>query len=191
MASSGSCHRRAQPAGGTTVINIPRVSNPIKQTQDHEPHGVFVRRWLLALRRVPDSWLFEPWRMLADLQARCGLRVGVEIAEPLVDIEAATRAAKKRLFELRAQPEVRGASTNRRRARLTKTYSDGQQVVRQKANGPNDSGFLMGALKKSELPSKLCLCCGRPYFWRKKWAKVWDEVKYCSERCRRTRKDKP
>ncbi len=49
----------------------------------------------------------------------------------------------------------------------------------------------MGTLKKSELPSKLCLCCGQPYSWRKKWAKVWEEVKYCSERCRRTRKDKP
>ncbi|MGX5660634.1 DUF2256 domain-containing protein [Castellaniella ginsengisoli] len=23
--------------------------------------------------------------------------------------------------------------------------------------------------------------------WRKKWSKVWDEVKYCSERCRRER----
>ncbi len=109
MASSGSCHRRAQPAGGTTVINNPRVSNPIKQAQDHEPHAVFVRRWLLALRRVPDSWLFEPWRMPSELQARCGLRFGVEIAEPLVDIDAATRAAKKKLFELRAQPEVRAA----------------------------------------------------------------------------------
>ncbi|MGB4913054.1 MAG: DUF2256 domain-containing protein [Candidatus Dechloromonas phosphoritropha] len=49
----------------------------------------------------------------------------------------------------------------------------------------------MVACKKSELPSKLCLCCDRPHFWRKKWAKVWDEVKYCSERSRRTRKDKP
>ncbi|MCA6329365.1 MAG: DUF2256 domain-containing protein, partial [Phenylobacterium sp.] len=24
-----------------------------------------------------------------------------------------------------------------------------------------------------------------PFAWRKKWEKVWDEVKYCSERCRR------
>jgi len=71
------------------------VSNPIKQAQDHDPRGVLVRRWLPALRRVPDSWLFEPWLMPAELQVRCGLRVGVEIAEPLVDIEAATRAAKK------------------------------------------------------------------------------------------------
>ncbi|WP_153132764.1 DUF2256 domain-containing protein [Dechloromonas hortensis] len=41
--------------------------------------------------------------------------------------------------------------------------------------------------KKSDLPSKICHACGRPYIWRKKWAAVWAEVKYCSERCRRHR----
>ncbi|MEM8601910.1 MAG: DUF2256 domain-containing protein, partial [Bacteroidota bacterium] len=40
---------------------------------------------------------------------------------------------------------------------------------------------------KSTLPSKTCAVCGRPFDWRKKWADVWDEVKYCSERCRRNR----
>ena len=40
---------------------------------------------------------------------------------------------------------------------------------------------------KPTLPTKPCACCGRPFAWRKKWARVWDEVKYCSERCRRTR----
>ncbi|MEP3639972.1 MAG: DUF2256 domain-containing protein [Paracoccaceae bacterium] len=42
-------------------------------------------------------------------------------------------------------------------------------------------------MKKSDLPQKTCTTCGRPFVWRKKWAKVWDEVKYCSERCRRAR----
>lgn len=37
---------------------------------------------------------------------------------------------------------------------------------------------------KSNLPSKTCVVCGRPFSWRKKWSKVWDEVKYCSDRCR-------
>jgi hypothetical protein len=27
--------------------------------------------------------------------------------------------------------------------------------------------------------------------WRKAWAKVWDEVRYCSERCRRQRGSAP
>ncbi|WP_296508765.1 DUF2256 domain-containing protein [Rhodoferax sp.] len=40
--------------------------------------------------------------------------------------------------------------------------------------------------KKSELPSKACAACGLPFQWRKKWEKVWAEVKYCSERCRRS-----
>jgi hypothetical protein len=33
-------------------------------------------------------------------------------------------------------------------------------------------------------PTKVCVVCGRPFQWRKKWKTVWDEVKYCSERCR-------
>ena len=39
--------------------------------------------------------------------------------------------------------------------------------------------------KKSDLPVKTCAACGRPMVWRKAWAKVWDEVKYCSDACRR------
>ena len=41
--------------------------------------------------------------------------------------------------------------------------------------------------RKAELPSKLCAVCQRPFAWRRKWASVWHEVRYCSERCRRQR----
>ena len=41
------------------------------------------------------------------------------------------------------------------------------------------------ALRKPALPSKICLRCGRPFSWRKKWERCWAEVKFCSERCRR------
>ena len=33
--------------------------------------------------------------------------------------------------------------------------------------------------------TKICPVCGRPFQWRKKWKDVWDDVRYCSERCRR------
>jgi deoxyribodipyrimidine photo-lyase len=102
-----------QMQSGTTGINIARVYNPIKQAKDHDPHGHFVRRWLPAMRKVPDAWLFEPWRMPPDLQARYGVTVGFDaqcdIAHPLVDVEDATRQAKAKLYALRAQPGVRAA----------------------------------------------------------------------------------
>ncbi|MDZ4395752.1 DUF2256 domain-containing protein [Cypionkella sp.] len=39
--------------------------------------------------------------------------------------------------------------------------------------------------KKADLPSKTCASCGRPMVWRKAWEKVWHEVKYCSDACRK------
>ncbi|RYG49240.1 MAG: DUF2256 domain-containing protein [Chitinophagaceae bacterium] len=48
----------------------------------------------------------------------------------------------------------------------------------------------MTNVKKENLPTKICATCGKPFTWRKKWEKVWDEVKYCSERCRREKSGK-
>ncbi|NCQ25345.1 MAG: DUF2256 domain-containing protein [Rhodobacteraceae bacterium CG17_big_fil_post_rev_8_21_14_2_50_63_15] len=44
------------------------------------------------------------------------------------------------------------------------------------------------APRKSDLPVKICATCGRPMAWRRKWARVWEEVRHCSEKCRRARK---
>jgi hypothetical protein len=37
----------------------------------------------------------------------------------------------------------------------------------------------------ADLPTKLCASCGRTMTWRKAWAKNWESVRYCSDRCRR------
>ncbi|MDP4989219.1 MAG: DUF2256 domain-containing protein [Polaribacter sp.] len=42
-------------------------------------------------------------------------------------------------------------------------------------------------MKKENLPQKNCLVCKKPYTWRKKWEKNWENVKYCSEKCRRNK----
>lgn len=41
--------------------------------------------------------------------------------------------------------------------------------------------------KSKNLPTKICAACGRPFTWRKKWEKNWNEVKYCSDKCRKKR----
>tara|TARA_R110002111_G_scaffold19255_1_gene47085 strand:- start:3262 stop:3420 length:159 start_codon:yes stop_codon:yes gene_type:complete len=42
-------------------------------------------------------------------------------------------------------------------------------------------------MKKQNLPEKICPVCKLPFSWRKKWEKNWDNVKYCSEKCRRNK----
>lgn len=38
--------------------------------------------------------------------------------------------------------------------------------------------------KKADLPSKPCAACSKPFTWRKKWERDWENVKVCSDRCR-------
>ena len=37
---------------------------------------------------------------------------------------------------------------------------------------------------KSDLPTKTCATCKRPFSWRKKWERDWENVRYCSDKCR-------
>lgn len=96
-----------QMQSGTTGINTTRVYNPIKQAMDHDPTGEFVRTWLPAMRKVPDTYLFEPWNMPQALQEQLGIRVGFEIPLPIVDLAIATKEAKSRLYGRRQLAEVR------------------------------------------------------------------------------------
>jgi deoxyribodipyrimidine photo-lyase len=102
-----------QMQSGTTGINTTRVYNPIKQAQDHDPHGRFVRQWLPAMRQVPDTWLFEPWLMPHTMQAHVGVFVGNDansaLQQPVVDLAQATREAKQLLHSRRQTDEVKAA----------------------------------------------------------------------------------
>ena len=42
--------------------------------------------------------------------------------------------------------------------------------------------------RNSNLPTKVCPVCNRTFEWRKKWEDDWDNVIYCSERCRRNKR---
>jgi deoxyribodipyrimidine photo-lyase len=104
-----------QMQSGTTGINTTRVYNPIKQAQDHDPHGRFVRQWLPAMRQVPDTWLYEPWLMPDTMQAHLGVFIGSNrdtpsaLVQPVVDLAQATRDAKQLLHSRRQTDAVKAA----------------------------------------------------------------------------------
>ncbi len=51
--------------------------------------------------------------------------------------------------------------------------------------------FLLNIMhSKTFLPQKICPVCNRPFTWRKKWERHWEEVRYCSKKCR-TSKNRP
>lgn len=87
---------QVQMQSGVTGINIPRIYNPVKQGLDQDPTGAFTRRWLPELAAVPDAHLHAPWRWTG-----AGTVLGRRYPEPLVDPEAAARAAREAISDLR------------------------------------------------------------------------------------------
>ena len=44
-------------------------------------------------------------------------------------------------------------------------------------------------VSRSTIPEKTCASCGRSITWRKKWESCWNEIRYCSDACRRRKQD--
>ena len=93
-----------QMQAGCTGVTTVRIYNPVKQAQDHDPDGAFIRRWVPELAELPVPAVFAPWEM-PPLEAAFFGPTGYPA--PLVELEAAARAARERLWGARKQPAVR------------------------------------------------------------------------------------
>jgi len=87
---------QVQMQSGTTGINTIRMYNPVKQGQDQDPDGQFIRKWLPELAHVPGPYLHTPWiwgEGAKALQAR--------YPAPIVDLAHAGAAARDAIWGLR------------------------------------------------------------------------------------------
>ncbi len=101
---------QAQMQSGVTGVNVVRIYNPVKQSRDQDPGGVFIRRWAPELSALPDDFIHEPWSAPADLLAARGVRLGDSYPVRLVDHEAAARVAREKAYGVRTGPAFRAAA---------------------------------------------------------------------------------
>ena len=70
-----------------------RICNPTAQGEKFDPQGLYVRRWVPEIARLPDRWLHAPWTAPPMVLAEAGVRLGGTYPRPIVDhAEARERA---------------------------------------------------------------------------------------------------
>lgn len=94
-------YAQTQMQAGMTGTNTVRVYNPVKQSHDHDPEGVFIKMWLPELQNVPVAYIHEPWTMPPLEQDMYHFHVGKDYPAPIVDITQTAREASKRLYSQR------------------------------------------------------------------------------------------
>ena len=88
---------QCQMQSGVTGINTIRMYSPTKQSHDQDPTGMFIRQWVPELAGVAPEFIHEPWLM--DLPPP-------DYRAPIVELKAATLAAKEKIYGKKADSEV-------------------------------------------------------------------------------------
>ncbi|MEZ8030293.1 cryptochrome/deoxyribodipyrimidine photo-lyase family protein [Enterovibrio norvegicus] len=95
-----------QMQAGVTGINTIRIYNPVKQGEEKDPDGVFVKTWLPELAEVPVPLVHSPWLLSPMEQMLYAVNVGEDYPAPIVDLKQSYAEAQALFWRWRKLPDV-------------------------------------------------------------------------------------
>jgi deoxyribodipyrimidine photo-lyase len=97
-----------QMQAGVTGVNTIRIYNPVKQSQQHDPEGVFIKLWIAELKNCPQAFIHEPHKLTLMEQELYQCKIGEGgYPLPIINLELNTKLAKDRLWGHRKKEEVK------------------------------------------------------------------------------------
>ena len=100
-----------QMQAGETGINMIRIYNPTKNAKEHDKEGVFIKKWIPELKKIPTPLLFEPWKMSLIDQENYECKIGKDYPNPIVDISETYKYAASKLWRIKSDPKVKEESS--------------------------------------------------------------------------------
>jgi len=101
---------QVQMQTGLTGINTIRIYNPVKQSIEHDPKGLFIKKWVPELIKVPGNQVHEPWKLTYAEQKWYRCIPGQNYPEPVLNFSEARKKASGLLWGFRKNQMVRQES---------------------------------------------------------------------------------
>ena len=89
-------YSQTQMQSGTTGKNSIRIYNPIKQGVDHDPKGIFIKKWIPELCDMPEEYIHTPWEHTNKIKS---------YPLPIVNEKEVRKYAMRMLYSLRRESD--------------------------------------------------------------------------------------
>lgn len=111
-----------------------RCYSPVAFQKKKDPSGQYIRKYLPLLAKLPDKYIYEPWKAPIAVQKTAGFEIGVDYPEPIVDHGPVSKDNMSKMAAAYNAYKEQSKASSGKKKKASSTKKDAPPKKKKKAN---------------------------------------------------------